>query len=168
MTFVEDKNSYRLILGSDATYESWDSIVLKTKQRERFERLIWNIFRISHHCSYTALSPEKGKDKTEPVENVKYLFEQGQAECYLISSSNPIPSKDTDQPPHKQADAYYSEVAEDREGEFLVTMQEPSAENPRPIIISVEKDGPYYEKSGSMGGYTERKSPTVVTGGQFA
>lgn len=168
VTFFEDKNSYRLVLGSDATHESWDSIVLKTKQRERFERLIWDIFRVSHHCSYTALSPEKGKDKTEPVENVKYLFEQGQAECYLISSSNSIPSKDTDQPPHKQAAAYYSDIAEEKEGEFLVTMQEPSTENPQPIIILVEKDGPYHEKSSSTGGYTKRKSPTEVAGGQFA
>jgi len=170
-TFFEGENSYRLMLGSDAEYESWDSIIIKTRQKERPERLIWDIFRISHHCSYTALSSEKGKEKTEPIKTIKSLFEEGQMRCYLISSSDPIPSKDTDQPPHKQAAAFYKEVAKNKgdEDSFLVTMETPTTEIPKPIVISIDNNGPSLEgKSIQVGGYTKRVAPTVITGGQFA
>jgi hypothetical protein len=169
ITFFEDSNSTRLMLGSDAEYESWDSIIIKTRHKGRPERLVWDIFRISHHCSYTALSSEKGKEKTEPIETIKGLFEEGQIECYLISSSDPIPPEDTKQRPHKQAAAYYSEVANEKKGKFLVTMQEPSPQNPKPIVISIDSDGPCLEdKNIQVDGYTERKAPSIITGGQFA
>lgn len=163
VTFFEGQNQSRLMLGSDATYENWDNIIFKTKQRNRLERLIWDIFRISHHCSYNALSPEKGEDKTEPTENIRSLFEEGQIGCYLISSSDPIPSEDTDLPPHKQAATYYSEVAENKKGEFLVTMQTPTDKDPKQIVIETSKNGPIWRKitgiAIGIGSVTSKASP---------
>lgn len=141
ITFFEGASSTMLMLGSDLEHESWDGIIIKTLQRKRPERLIWDIFRISHHCSYNALSSEKGEKKTEPTKLIKSLFEKGQIGCYLISSSDIIPSEDTDQPPHKQAAAYYSEVAENKKGEFLVTMEEPNKSSPKPIKIEITERG---------------------------
>lgn len=141
ITFVEGGTSTRLMLGSDLEYESWNNVIIKTRQRENSERLIWDIFRISHHCSYTALSSEKGKEKTEPTELIKSLFEKGEIGCYLISSSDPIPPKDTDQPPHRQAAAYYKEIAANKKGEFMVTMEEPNQYSPKPIKIEITNRG---------------------------
>lgn len=146
ITFFEGPRESRAWFGADTTYDIWDWIVYKTKNKNRNERLRWDIFKISHHCSYKALSEEKGKDKTEPTKNVKYLFDQGQTGCYLISSNEVIPSKNTEQPPHKQASAYYKEVANDKTGEFLVTMETPTKENPKEIVIEIGENGLTWKK----------------------
>jgi len=131
VTFFEGSTSTRLMLGSDAEHESWDSIIIKTLQKKSPERLVWDIFRISHHCSYTALSPEKGKDKTEPLPSIDKMFINGDVRSYLVSSSWPI---DSDiEPPHKQAANYYRGL----DGEFLVTMEEPNKRSPKPIEFEI-------------------------------
>ncbi|HUT83232.1 MAG TPA: hypothetical protein VMX95_01180 [Thermodesulfobacteriota bacterium] len=148
ITFFEGERASRAWFGADTPYDIWERIVYKTKAKKRIDRLIWDVFSISHHCSYKALSDEKGGNKTEPVENVKYLFDQGQSGCYLISSSMPIPSEDTDQPPHKQAAAYYEGVAGEKgdKDNFLVTMETPSNDNPEPIVIEISKNGLTWKK----------------------
>ncbi|MBC8471489.1 MAG: hypothetical protein H8D56_18665 [Planctomycetes bacterium] len=173
ITFFEGDTCSRAFFSADTTYDVWEKIVYKTKQKNRIERLIWDIFSISHHCSYKALSNEKGKDKTEPTDDVKYLFEQGQDDCYLISSSKKIPEEDTDLPPHKQAAAYYEDVARDKSGEFLVTMSTPTSDKPKPIVIVVDESGPGFEDDGkgsklSPGGYTKRRELSRIGGATFA
>jgi hypothetical protein len=140
--FAEGETQTDLILGADTTHEICASIVKVTKYHKREDRLRWNIFKLPHHCSYLALGPEKGKDKTTPVEEVKWLFEeQSQEGCYVVSTSDPIPGKDTDQPPHRQAANYYKGVMADRDGDFMVTMEHPSSDAPEPIVFEVAPDG---------------------------
>ena len=55
-----DTCSTKVILGSDITHEVWSDIVKVTRHFKREERLAWDIFHISHHCSYKSLGPEKG------------------------------------------------------------------------------------------------------------
>lgn len=128
---------------SDLTHDVIDDIVRVTehhaeRDRNRYKRLVWDVFHLPHHCSYRSLSPEKGQDKTEPVPRVKRLYETyGQDRAKLISTSDSIPVEDTEQPPHRQAAAYYREVAQQLSGEFLVTMEYPSRHDPQPIVISI-------------------------------
>jgi hypothetical protein len=65
--FLEGQTQTDLILSADTTHEIWQSIVKVTKYHKREDRLRWNIFKLPHHCSYLALGPDKGKDKTAPV-----------------------------------------------------------------------------------------------------
>lgn len=140
--FAVDGQRTDLILSADTAYEIWEAIVNVTKYHKRDDRLHWNIFKLPHHCSYTALGPEKGKEKTNPVDEVEWLFErQSEKNCYVVSTSDPIPGKDTDQPPHRQAANYYKEVAADRDGDFLVTMEYPSASAPEPMVFEIGEDG---------------------------
>jgi hypothetical protein len=139
-----------LILSADTAYEIWQSIVKVTKYHKREDRLRWNIFKLPHHCSYTALGPEKGKEKTKPVDEVKWLFEeQSQQSCHVVSTSDPIPSKDTDQPPHRQAANYYKEIVADRDGDCLVTMEHPNSAAPEPIVFEVGSNGLSYRDPAS-------------------
>jgi hypothetical protein len=93
------------------------------------------------------LGPERGDEKTKPVKNVKWLYEtQGQRGGYIISTSKPIPSKGSDadkgdQPPHRQAANYYRQVANDKDGEFKVTMEHPDTTSPKPIKIEITSFG---------------------------
>jgi hypothetical protein len=56
------------------------------------------------------------------------------------SSSNVrIPSDDKDdQPPHRQAAAYYRERVEAVGGEFNVTMEHPTKTKPEPLVIEID------------------------------
>jgi len=175
ITFYEGDISSRAFFGADTTYDVWENIVYKTMEKKRLERLTWDIFKLSHHCSYKALSDDKGTDKTEPVEDLQFLFDQGQKGCYLISSSKPIPSEDTDQPPHKQAASYYKDVSKDKgdEKNFRVTMETPSIENPKPILIVISSFGSSIKgdekKSALMpSGYTGGKEVSHIYGAGFA
>lgn len=134
-----DACSTKVILGSDMTSGVWDDIVKITRHFRNEVRLEWDIFHISHHCSYLSLSNEKGKTITVPTSNIKWMFEtQGHDRGRIISPSKSIPEVDTDQPPHRQAAAYYRAVAEQKEGEFRVTMDYPNRENPKPMIFEID------------------------------
>lgn len=160
---LEDKNTCSIILQAsfyventdtdfflcgDAPYDALQKIVETTKAHKNESRLHWDVFDIPHHCSYTALSSEKGKTKTEPVEEVRWLLEDQAAKGgILVSCSDTIPDKDTDQPPHKQAYAYYDDVRTKIDGELHVTMQYPKKDKPEPLVIKIKKTGAAVEKA---------------------
>ena len=142
-TFMEGTRKTRMHFFSDIDWPVIKSIVEVTEYYGRTERLEWDIFKIAHHCSYLSLSSEKGTEVTVPDAEVKKLFETyGQSRGRLISTSKPIPSNDDDnQPPHRQAAAYYKAQAERLRGEFLVTMEHTSILYPEPIVIKIDQLG---------------------------
>ncbi|GAA4422355.1 hypothetical protein [Bremerella cremea] len=148
----------KAILGSDADHNAWTEIVDITKYHNREYRLEWDIFKLPHHCSYLSIGPEKGEDKTAPVENVEWLFEtKGNDRCIIVSPSKPIPVKGTDedddpQPPHRQAKKYYcEEVVNPKDGEWKVTMEHPSKGKPEPIAIEIDSNGATLKKAAALG-----------------
>jgi hypothetical protein len=130
----------KMILPADTTHDVWTEIVRITKFHGRPERLEWDLFKLAHHCSYLSIGPEKGKDKTEPVEAVKWICEeQGQLGAIVVSTSDPIPvSGDQDQPPHRQAANYYRDNRRDNGGTFVVTMEHPKSSAPEPLVVMVD------------------------------
>ena len=161
-TFEFDNKDTKLILGADIAYEAWEDIVQITKSKNRNERLEWDVFKISHHCSYTALSDEKGEEKTDPVSDVEWLFEQGLDRAILVSTSKPIPTDDTsDQPPHRQAANFYKDVAKEINGEFKVTMEHPKESAPEPLVITIDASKATVQKRslGAASLITSRPAP---------
>jgi hypothetical protein len=158
-TFVDYSNETKLILGSDCPWDVLSDIVEVTRWHKREERLEWDVFKLPHHCSYLSLGPEKGKDKTEPVPNVKWLFEdQGRQGAIIVSTSDPIPSEDTDQPPHRQAANYHKDNMAIKDGEFRVTMEFPSTTKPEPLAIEIGAGGAKVVKR-------DQGPAVVITGG---
>jgi hypothetical protein len=146
-TFLEGGRETHALFMSDINYDSIEQIVKTTKRHKREDRLLWDVFKIPHHCSYTAIGPDKGSDETEPTEEVKWLYEiQGRERPTMMSTSRSIPVKgsaeDKDvQPPHRQAAAYYKRVAAGKDGSFKVTMDLPSASKPKPATIEITERG---------------------------
>jgi hypothetical protein len=138
-TFDVDGTTTKLILSSDVDHTVLSEIVKVTRFKKRDERLEWDVVNLPHHCSYKSIGPEKGKDKTEPVAEVAWLFEdQGQDAAIVVSTSKPIPSNDDDdQPPHRQAANYHKDHTADRNGQFVVTMEHPSMRSPEPLVIEI-------------------------------
>ncbi|MBC8505049.1 MAG: hypothetical protein H8D34_09340 [Chloroflexi bacterium] len=160
---VEDEVT-RLLLGADIAHEGWQQIVKITKYYENMPRLAWDIFKIPHHCSYLSLNNEKGDDITEPIKEVEELFELGFEHGILISTSDPIPDEDTDQPPHRQAAKYYITVAEELDGEFVVTMEHPRNSAPAPLVIEISTNkAKIIKRSGTV--YTTLRSRSTPRAG---
>jgi hypothetical protein len=146
-TFLEGGRETHALFMSDIDHDSIEQIVTTTKRHKREERLLWDIFKIPHHCSYTAVGPDKGEDETKPTDEVKWLCEsRGSERSTIMSTSWSIPAKGSDQdkdvqPPHRQAAAYYKRVAANKDGQFKVTMDLPSASKPKPTTIEITERG---------------------------
>ncbi len=152
-TFECSARKTKFILGADTTHDEMTDIVEITRYHKREERLESDVVKLPHHCSYLSLAPDKGKEKTEPVENVKWLYEEkGNKGLRIVSTSDPIPSVDTTQPPHRQAANYYRDLVKTKSGEFLVTMEHPSQTSPAPLVISIDALGARTEKRNTTGG----------------
>lgn len=156
-TFMANRQLTRFFLGADVTHGALSEIVDISKLHDNEDRLLWDVMKLPHHCSYLTLGPDRGEDKTVPVENVKWLFEtQGQNGCIIVSSSKPIPSKGTKadkdvQPPHRQAANYCRGVVADKDGEFVVTMEHPKESAPKPIVVEISGLGAKLKKTQSVG-----------------
>jgi hypothetical protein len=86
---------------------------MTTKRHKREHRLLWDLLKLFHHCSYLSLGPDRGKDETEAVPEVKWLFEtQGRDGCVIVSPSDPIPEKGADA--NKSTQPPLPRVLEDR------------------------------------------------------
>jgi hypothetical protein len=143
-TFQVDGKLTKVILASDVNHEALAEIVNITKFHRREERLEWDVFKLPHHCSYTGVGPERGKDKTEPTEETKWLYEEkGLSKAIMVSPSWPIPvagSKEDKnvQPPHRQAHTYHQAHTDKRSGKLKVTMEHPKQSAPERLIIEID------------------------------
>jgi hypothetical protein len=143
VTFAIANVQTRALLLADSTHEVLTDIVSITRSKNNDKRLEWDIAKLPHHCSYLSLGPDKGNDRTQPVDQVAWLFgEKGAPGAIGISTSKPIPAsgskEDEDpQPPHRQAASYYKGVACDRNGQFIVTMEHPNTKTPEPVVIEI-------------------------------
>lgn len=147
VTFREGGNDTYALLGSDLDHESISAIVQVTRKKGNAHRLLWDLMKLFHHCSYLSLGPDRGVDETKAVPDVKWLFEtQGREGATIVSPSWPIPIKgskeDADiQPPHRQAANHHRRVARELGGEFTVTMEKPSRARPKPFGYEITAYG---------------------------
>ena len=164
-TFGTGGKDRRLILGSDCENEAWVDIVKITRYHRRDERLAWDVFNIAHHCSYTALSAEKGKNETDPDAEIKWMFAKGGARGILVANCKPIPTDDKDDlPPHRQAAKFYAKAAAAVSGEFKVTMEHPSRSRPEPLEIEIDDPGATLKKATAGGGISIVSRPAARAG----
>ena len=146
-TLVEGKRPTRILLASDVDHEALAAIVQITRDRGRDDRLSWDLMKLPHHCSYTAIGPDRGSDETAPTEDMAWLYEERRAAgSVIVSPSEPIPTKGTEedrgkQPPHRQAAAYHRRISERKDGRFLVTTEEPSKARPKRFAYKITPRG---------------------------
>jgi hypothetical protein len=124
----------------DSEWGVLEDIVKITKYHYREDRLAWDLYYLPHHCSYLALSDEKGEAETVPKPGVRELLEMARQDAYVISSSLPIEDtkegRERGHPPHVQAKKCY-----ERYGIFLVTMEEPNTRKPEPLVFVIGERG---------------------------
>jgi hypothetical protein len=154
--FRADGAYYDYLAIGDTEWEDLEDIVRITRFHKRDDRLKWNLYNLPHHCSYKALSDDKGKEETVPKELIQYLLLQGQKDAYIVSSSKPIPDTKEAyvqiQPPHIQARKAYERYLNQVKGRgFLVTMEEPNASKPEPLTFEVTYAGIVWKRTSKIG-----------------
>lgn len=147
-TFREGSRDTRVLFASDVNDETLSHVVRTSKSHRNEERLRWDVFKIPHHCSYRSLNAaDKGVDKTVPIEDVRWLCEDAaEPRGIMVSTSEIIPGKGSErdrnvQPPHRQAAAYYEDVAAGIDGQFEVTMHHSPRRNPKASQVSITSAG---------------------------
>jgi hypothetical protein len=161
--FDADGETYDYLEVGDAEHGDLEEIVEITRYHGNDDRLAWDLFNIPHHCSYKALSDDKGKGETEPTDQIKELLRMGKSDAYIVSCSKPIPdireSYEQTQPPHIQARKAYERYLKEVDGrKFLVTMEEPNANKPEPIAFEIEKGGVTWTRAATALG-----AATIIT-----
>lgn len=126
----------------DADYGVLEDIVNITAYHHNEDRLDWHLLKAPHHCSYTALSSEKGTKETTPTEGVANLLKHGQTGGYVVASCNPIDedreAEEQTQPPHIQAKRCYTTYLGITRGRrVMVTMEEPDRAKPEPLVFEI-------------------------------
>jgi len=146
VTFVVEDVPTRVLLLADSTHDVLAQIVDITRAKKNDRRLEWDLAKLPHHCSYLSVGPDKGKDKTQPIDRVAWLYaKKGSSGAIAISTSKPIPAAGSDedkdpQPPHRQTASYYRGAVRDLKGQFLVTMEHPNTRAPWPLVIEIGKN----------------------------
>lgn len=132
----------RSLMLADIRWDPLDALIGITRSKKRMERLWWDICKLPHHCSAFSLYEEKGEVKTIPTPNIDWLYGQRGEGAILVCSSDPIPFSETPQPPHFQAAKYYQDkLGQVARGQWLVSMEHPSASRPRKIEIEISHHG---------------------------
>lgn len=149
-------NTFDYLEVGDAHWDDLEDIVSITKFHKNEDRLAWDLINIPHHCSYKSLSNEKGEKETEPKPLVKELLLAGKQDSYIVSCSKPVvdvkESYDQIQPPHIQARNAYDRYRKEVKGrKFLVTMEEPNATKPEPLVFDVTAGGVSWTKMALIG-----------------
>ena len=142
VTLKDGPGEVRLLLTGDTPYDVLSRIVETSERAGNKHRLTWDIVKVPHHSSYSSLGPDKGKQVTKPVPGVRRLYEEyGQQAGTIVSPSKAIPDSDETLPPHRQAAEYYKSAAKKLGGNFVVTMEHPTKQNPKPVNLKVSGKG---------------------------
>ncbi len=144
--FRKDGADYDYLAVGDSEWSVLEDIVTTTKNHGNMNRLGWDLYNIPHHCSYLALSDDKGEFETVPKPLVAEILQAGKEGAYIVSSSFPIldtkDGREQTQPPHIQAKKCYETYRKKTGGaKFLVTMEEPNGNKPEPLEFKVDTLG---------------------------
>lgn len=144
--FKAGTKTFDYLAVGDSEWEVLEDIVQTTKDHGNDDRICWDLYNIPHHCSYLALSDDKGKTETMPKPLIKELLLCGKESGYLVSSSHPMENteagREQAQPPHVQAKkCYQSHLKEIKGAKFVTTMEEPNSKKPEPLTFNVDSDG---------------------------
>jgi beta-lactamase superfamily II metal-dependent hydrolase len=160
VSIVSGGTTTKLLATGDSVYEQWSKIVSITKYHKNDAKLAWDIFKIPHHCSYKAMSDEKGNSITSPGNEFEWLLEQGSVRSIIVSTSDIIPDTTEKLPPHVETYRRYKKTAEMLDAELVVTMEHPDKYKPKRLVINIDGAGAKVKKL--------IPSPSVITTTQRA
>jgi hypothetical protein len=150
---ASDKNfcTY-VLLGGDADHNIWAKIWEVSTKNYNKDKLEWDLFLASHHCSWTYFNNVPYDDKEEnktPKDTSLKILDKKVANGQIIASCKLI-KKNDDNPPHYQAKVEYIKKLNKKE-DFIELAKEPKESEPKPVIYKVTTQGPVREDKSQQG-----------------
>lgn len=140
VALFDGEEAGKALLLSDLSYPSVKRIFDKTKEKDRPERLEWDVLLAPHHCSKSVMY-WKGEDDDEERLKQDMLddFEEASLPpAYVVTSAeSEFSDGDGDNPPHQKARNRYEEIVD----EFICTQEHPNEDNPEPVSFEFTGDG---------------------------
>lgn len=139
VTLCNGRNIGQALLMGDLSYP----VIRKIFDRSAKSTISWNILLAPHHCSKSVMYWPSGDDEKLQEDIIRDLANATKDIGYVVSSSDPIPSRNEpgDNPPHAKAKKQYERIVPD---EFICTHEPPNGKNTQPIIFEVSADGFIY------------------------
>lgn len=132
----------KAILLGDHSYPTVKKVFEVSNEAGNQDKLEWNIFQAPHHCSKSVMYwKDEGDEEEKLKEDVLELINKASlSPGYIISSSEPIPTRDKKgaNPPHAKAKRQYQTITPT---DFICTQEHPNAEEAEPIIFEVTETG---------------------------
>ena len=154
-----------LLLG-DLGYPIINKIFDLSLKRSNEDKLRWDVFLAPHHCSKSVMYYQDEDDEEEKLKkDILDSFENNKGSLgYIISSSEPVPSKnkDGDDPPHAKAKNRYEGIVD--VGKFMCTQEHPNEKKTEPIVFSFGENGFEYNKpNGDDDSGKSKIPPAIIT-----
>lgn len=146
-----DKNdAARFLTGGDAEVENWERVWKRNKDRK--DRLSYDIMLAPHHCSWHSLSYDswsKKKEEAKVAPDARSALSQTRDKAFIVASSNEIKDDDND-PPCIRAKREYNDILKGVKGTFLCTADECGDDV---LLFEIDANGPKRgtTKKGSSG-----------------
>lgn len=128
----------RYLVGGDAGVAIWER--LWDRNKNRAERLEYDVLIAPHHCSWHSLSYDSWSEKREKAkvnQAARNALGQARDGALIISSSKPIQDDDKD-PPCIRAKREYLDILDDVNGEFKCVAD---GSGDKPLIIEISTSG---------------------------
>jgi hypothetical protein len=129
----------RYLIGGDAGVAIWER--LWDRNKDRAERLEYDVLVAPHHCSWRSLSYDSWSDKGEEAkvnEAARNALGQARGGALIVSSSRPV-KDDKDDPPCIRAKREYLDILDGPNGEFKCVAD---GSGDKPLVIEISSVGP--------------------------
>lgn len=130
----------KAIFGGDADHYVYSKILDNTSE-ERENRVKWNIFLASHHCSWSFFNDSTNDDKTNVEQSSLDFLDKGETVRYIVASSKNIEDNDNNPPCYEAMEQYKKKLL--TESHFLCTGFESNRKNgiSQPIVFEIDNNG---------------------------
>jgi hypothetical protein len=141
---VAGVTSSRYLIGGDAEVAIWEK--LWERNKDKTERLQYDVLLAPHHCSWHSLSWDSWSEKGEGAEvseTARNALGQALGGAVIIASSKAI-EDDEDDPPCIRAKREYESILEPVKGDFKCVADGPSLD---PLVIEISSAGPKIKRA---------------------
>ncbi len=128
------------LFGGDAKWDIWEKILDKSD----VETLEWDLFLAPHHCSWSFFNEVPYSKGDLPSKSSLDVVNKRRVGAIVIASSKEI-KDDDDNPPHYVAAESYKELV--GRDYFICTAENPSIDQPEPIVFSITSNGHVREET---------------------
>jgi hypothetical protein len=129
----------KVLFFGDLAHETLMKIFTYSSEHDRADRLEWDVLLAPHHCSKKVMFTIVDGVDTKQQDILDALERHARPGATVVASSGGFPSTDTvgANPPHLKARRCYEALAED----FRCTHEEPTADDPAPLIFALGEAG---------------------------